>query len=98
MPRKCIRSLWWRSLSAKLSANPRASRAASAGSVRPGIGTRIALPCSVGASADPFAFPELASLTARLDDPAIAVIEGGMVPLMELHSIEVADLIARFAL
>jgi pimeloyl-ACP methyl ester carboxylesterase len=52
----------------------------------------------VGASADPFAFPELASLTARLDDPAIAVIEGGMVPLMELHSIEVADLIARFAL
>lgn len=51
----------------------------------------------VGASADPFSFPELKSLSSRFDNPTIAVIEGGMVPLMELHSPEIADLIARFA-
>ena len=51
MPRRCSASSWWRSRSAKLSAKPRASRAWSRGSVRPGIGTRSDLPCSAGASA-----------------------------------------------
>ncbi|MBW8485877.1 alpha/beta fold hydrolase [Actinomadura parmotrematis] len=35
----------------------------------------------VGASADPFAFPDLEPLAAHLADAATAVIEGGMVPL-----------------
>ncbi|MCO6005260.1 alpha/beta hydrolase [Actinoallomurus purpureus] len=51
----------------------------------------------VGASADPFSFPELEALSSRFNSPTIAVVEGGMVPLMELHPSEVADLIARFA-
>ncbi|GAA4627868.1 hypothetical protein GCM10023196_041860 [Actinoallomurus vinaceus] len=51
----------------------------------------------IGASADPFSFPELKSLSSRFTDPTVAVVEGGMVPLMELHPSEVADLIVRFA-
>src|SRR5688500_4458536 len=50
MLRRWSASLWWRSLSAKLSAKPRASRAWSGGSERPGIGTRSDLPWIDGAS------------------------------------------------
>lgn len=51
----------------------------------------------IGASADPFAFPELDKLRAALPDAEVAVIEGGMVPLMEGHPNEAAQLIASFA-
>jgi pimeloyl-ACP methyl ester carboxylesterase len=50
----------------------------------------------VGASADPFVFPDLQILSARLNSASTAVIEGGMVPLMEQRSSEVCELIARF--
>jgi pimeloyl-ACP methyl ester carboxylesterase len=50
----------------------------------------------IGASADPFAFPDLEPLAARFPVAAIAVIEGGMVPLMEQRPAEVAEVISEF--
>lgn len=50
----------------------------------------------VGASADPHAFPELKPLSERLHATEVAVIEGGMVPLMEEHPAEVTNMIVRF--
>jgi pimeloyl-ACP methyl ester carboxylesterase len=51
----------------------------------------------IGASADPFAFPNTRSVAAGFADARTAVIEGGMVPLMEHRPGDVAQLIARFA-
>jgi pimeloyl-ACP methyl ester carboxylesterase len=50
----------------------------------------------IGASADPFALPELEPLSSHFNEATIAVIEDGMIPLMESRTVEVADLIARF--
>ncbi|GAA2446304.1 hypothetical protein GCM10010191_74120 [Actinomadura vinacea] len=50
----------------------------------------------LGASADPFVFPDLRILSSHLNNPTVAVIEGGMIPLMEHRSSEVCELIARF--
>lgn len=50
----------------------------------------------IGASADPYAFPELKPLSNRLNSAEVAVIEGGMVPLMEEHPAEVTKMIVRF--
>ncbi|GAA4038366.1 alpha/beta fold hydrolase [Nonomuraea soli] len=49
----------------------------------------------VGASADPFAFPELARLTVRLPYSTSAVIEGGMVPL-EHQAEQFATIVEEF--
>jgi pimeloyl-ACP methyl ester carboxylesterase len=50
----------------------------------------------IGASADPYAFPELDRLSAQFDGAEVAVIDGGMVVLMEEWPNEVAELITRF--
>ncbi|WP_395103873.1 alpha/beta fold hydrolase [Actinomadura sp. SCN-SB] len=50
----------------------------------------------LGASADPFVFPDLRVLSSQLNRATVAVIEGGMVPLMEQRSPEVCDVIVRF--
>lgn len=50
----------------------------------------------IGASADPHAFPELEVLAEHLPVERVAVVEGGMVPLMELHAPEVASLVLEF--
>lgn len=50
----------------------------------------------VGASADPYAFPDLDRLRARLPGAEVAVVEGGMVPLMEQRPQEMAGLISGF--
>jgi pimeloyl-ACP methyl ester carboxylesterase len=50
----------------------------------------------IGASADPYAFPELEVLAEHLPVERVAVVEGGMVPLMELHAPEVASLVLDF--
>jgi pimeloyl-ACP methyl ester carboxylesterase len=50
----------------------------------------------IGASADPFAFPDLEPLAARFPQARVAVIEGGMVPLMEQRPAEVAEVISEF--
>jgi pimeloyl-ACP methyl ester carboxylesterase len=50
----------------------------------------------IGASADPYAFPELSPLSSHIAHAQVAVIEGGMVPLMEQRPDEVVSLIARF--
>ncbi|XVQ09796.1 alpha/beta fold hydrolase [Spirillospora sp. CA-255316] len=50
----------------------------------------------LGASADPFVFADLRILSSQLNSATVAVIEGGMVPLMEQRSSEVCELIARF--
>ncbi|MCW2643597.1 MAG: alpha/beta hydrolase [Dactylosporangium sp.] len=50
----------------------------------------------VGASADPYAFPELKPLSLHIPHAQVAVIEGGMVPLMDQRPDEVVRLIARF--
>jgi pimeloyl-ACP methyl ester carboxylesterase len=50
----------------------------------------------LGASADPFAFPGLRPLAARFPQAEVAVIEGGMVPLMEQRPAEVAKVISEF--
>jgi pimeloyl-ACP methyl ester carboxylesterase len=50
----------------------------------------------IGASADPYAFPELEVLAANLPAERVAVVEGGMVPLMELHAPKVAALVLEF--
>jgi pimeloyl-ACP methyl ester carboxylesterase len=50
----------------------------------------------LGASADPFAFPDLESLAARFNTARVVVIEGGMVPLMEQRPDEVAEVISEF--
>lgn len=47
----------------------------------------------VGADADPYAYPHLAELSARLPQAATAVISGGTVALMEVHADDVADLV-----
>ncbi len=49
----------------------------------------------VGASADPYAFPDLQPLAARLPGARVAVIEGGAVPL-EFQAREAARLILDF--
>ena len=51
----------------------------------------------IGASADPFAFPNTRPVAAGFADARTAVIEGGMVPLMEHRPRDVAQLIASFA-
>ena len=50
----------------------------------------------LGASADPFAFPDLKPLAARFPQARVAVIEGGMVPLMEQRPAQVAEVISEF--
>jgi pimeloyl-ACP methyl ester carboxylesterase len=50
----------------------------------------------IGASADPYAFPELGPLSSRIPNAQVAVIEGGMVALMEQRPDEVVSLIRRF--
>lgn len=52
----------------------------------------------LGASADPFAFPELERLAGQLPTADKAVIDGGMVPLMEQHATEVTGLVLDFLL
>lgn len=51
----------------------------------------------IGADADPHAFPELTRLRAVLPDARVAVIAGGMVPLMEQHAAQVAAVVTDFA-
>lgn len=51
----------------------------------------------VGASADPFAFPNTERVAAGFTDARTAVIEGGMIPLMEHRPDDAAKLIAEFA-
>jgi len=50
----------------------------------------------VGAAADPYAYPHLPELSARLPGAEVVVVEEGMVPLMELHAPEVAEAVRRF--
>ena len=50
----------------------------------------------IGASADPYAFPELDALVRRLPGAERAVIEGGTVGLLEDRAAEVSALIIRF--
>ena len=50
----------------------------------------------IGASADPYAFPDLQPLAAAFARPEVAVIDGGMVPLMESRAEEVAVHVTRF--
>ena len=50
----------------------------------------------LGASADPFAFPDTEPLAARFPQARVVVIEGGMVPLMEQRPKEVVETISRF--
>jgi pimeloyl-ACP methyl ester carboxylesterase len=53
----------------------------------------------IGASADPFAMPQLATLRDRLTNARsldVRVIEGGMIPLMEQAPADVADVVHRF--
>lgn len=50
----------------------------------------------LGASADPFAFPDLEPLAAMFPQARVAVIDGGMVPLMEQRPAEVAETISEF--
>ena len=50
----------------------------------------------LGASADPFAFPDLKPLAARFPQARVTVIEGGMVPLMEQRPAQVAQVISEF--
>ncbi|MEU6749655.1 alpha/beta hydrolase [Spirillospora sp. NPDC046719] len=50
----------------------------------------------VGASADPFTAPDLQNLSSQLNTSRVAVIDGGMIPLMEQRPAEVCELIARF--
>ena len=53
----------------------------------------------IGAAADPFAMPDLPrvreALTASRDVQTV-IIEGGMIPLMETHAVEVAEAIEVF--
>lgn len=50
----------------------------------------------VGASSDPFVFPDQGILCSNLVNATMAVIEGGMIPLMEQRACEVCELIVRF--
>jgi pimeloyl-ACP methyl ester carboxylesterase len=50
----------------------------------------------IGASADPYAYPELEPLARELQGASIAVIDGGMVPLMEQRPTEVARAVLAF--
>jgi len=50
----------------------------------------------IGASADPYAFPELEPLAARLSDVRTAVIDGGTVGLLEDKAPEIAGLVIAF--
>ena len=50
----------------------------------------------LGASADPYAFPDLEPLAEALGRPDVVVIDGGMVPLMESRAQEVAVQVTRF--
>ncbi|MEW9552045.1 alpha/beta fold hydrolase [Nonomuraea sp. NPDC050783] len=50
----------------------------------------------VGASADPFTVPDLGKLSSQLEMSKVAIIDGGMIPLMEQRSVEVSELLARF--
>jgi pimeloyl-ACP methyl ester carboxylesterase len=50
----------------------------------------------LGASADPFAFPDLEPLAARFPQARVVIIEGGMVPLMEQRPAQVAAAISEF--
>jgi len=50
----------------------------------------------IGASGDPYAFPDLYPLSSRLDNAETAIIEGGMVALLEHRPEEVTGLIGRF--
>jgi len=50
----------------------------------------------IGASADPYAYPELIPLSGCVEGAEVAIIDGGMVALMEEHATEVAELIAGF--
>ncbi|MFW6033548.1 MAG: alpha/beta fold hydrolase [bacterium] len=60
---------------------------------------RISCPVlCLGASADPFAFPDLERLAAQLPAAETAVIDGGMIPLMEQRAAEVAELVLEFLL
>jgi len=51
---------------------------------------------SIGASADPHAFPDHGPLAERLTDVTLAVVDGGTVALLEDKAEEVADLVLDF--
>jgi pimeloyl-ACP methyl ester carboxylesterase len=51
----------------------------------------------IGAAADPFAFPHLGDVAAGFADSSTAIVEGGMIPLMEHRPEDIATLIAGFA-
>ena len=63
------------------------------------IGLVTAPVLMIGAAADPFAMPDLPrvreALTASRDVQTV-IIEGGMIPLMETHAVEVAEAIEVF--
>jgi pimeloyl-ACP methyl ester carboxylesterase len=50
----------------------------------------------LGASADPFAFPELEAVASRIPGATTAVIEGGTVGLLEDKAVEVAAAVLDF--
>lgn len=52
----------------------------------------------IGASADPYAFPELEPLSRRIAGATTTVIEGGTVGLLEHKSAEVANAVVGFLL
>jgi pimeloyl-ACP methyl ester carboxylesterase len=60
------------------------------------IGRVVAPTLCIGASADPYAFPELEPLAARLANARTAVIEGGTVGLLEDRAPEIAALVLAF--
>ena len=82
-----------------LKAGPRAAeghRVVARYDIQGGVG-RIACPILLlGATADPYAYPALAGLRARLPNAEVAEIEGGMVPLPDQLPKEFAAAVERF--
>ena len=59
-------------------------------------GRIVAPTLCIGASADPYAFPELEPLRSRIAGAVIAVVDGGTVGLLEAKARAVAELILGF--
>ena len=60
------------------------------------VGRIVAPTLCIGASADPYAFPDLEPLAYRIDGAVTAVVEGGTVGLLEDKAPEVAELVLSF--
>ena len=60
------------------------------------IGRIVSPTLCIGASADPYAFPELEPLARSIDGAMTAVVEGGTVGLLEDKAPEVAELVLSF--